>query len=173
MKSPNSSSSHSPGRMDNSRSPLTSGGRYPSEADTDNRKRDFDRIVQKGGRGRPAQGCEYQVTTLDGVKVANGFVRLLLGDHGPYVEMDNHQINKNELRLHGRGNWFGSYFTKYGTKLYHQTRAVRDVPNPPQSGKWFKNHNRKDGYAGYIVGKWYVAADEVKVERVSTYGRHW
>ncbi len=83
---------------------------------------------------RPARGCQYQVTTLKGRKIANGFVRLLLGDHGPYVEMEKNQMILSELKLKGRGNWFHHHHKECGLKVYDQTKVVL-VPNPPQNGK--------------------------------------
>lgn len=90
---------------------------------------------------------------------AVGYVRIVYGDHGPYVEFTRDQIR-------------ASLRSKFGTKLpgycyyewleptdnseikvYAQKRTVHNLPNPPHGG--YKG-NRVEGYADYKVGMFYV-----------------
>jgi hypothetical protein len=116
---------------------------------------------------RPEEGKHYEVVESGtGVRVGRGFVKLLLGDHGPYVEMkDEHMRMDNLVRGSTAPFWFDSFYTRGGTKVYRQKQRVRGR-NPPQSGDWFANNNRVGGYANYEPGLWYISADRVDIVEV-------
>lgn len=101
---------------------------------------------------------------------AIGYVRVVYGDHGPYVEFLKDQI---KLALASR---FGNsldilpteedspyyYYWLYpvghaAIKVYWQIKPVTDMPNAPrrEDGKE-SAFNRKEGYADYKRGMYYV-----------------
>ena len=90
---------------------------------------------------------------------ATGYVRVVYGDHGPYVEFTRAQVKiglkskfPNPLPGHCYYEWLepvdGSRL-----KVYDQKREVRNLKNPPKGGH---AGNRAEGYADYRVGLIYV-----------------
>lgn len=56
-------------------------------------------------------------------------------------------------------SFFDEYYTVEGsTMLYAQKRTVVNKPNPP-SGPWSAQNNRPEGYANYLIGKFYLACE--------------
>ena len=67
-------------------------------------------------------------------------------------------------------SFFDEYYTLEGsTMLYAQKRTVVNKPNPP-SGPWSAQNNRPEGYANYLIGKFYLACEPnvITVNRFST-----
>ena len=94
-------------------------------------------------------GCK-SFKDLEGNEFATGAERLVVGDHGAFIEFDKSHIKIKELRVKpGEEFRFGNnpfvkylwYETKGGTKVYHQKGTVK--------------------YADYKVGKFYVSPKEV------------
>jgi hypothetical protein len=145
----------------------------PEEADSDNRIRDFRRIMNDGGKSKPEWGKVYEVIErISGLVVGKGFERLLLGDHGPYIEMREEHVVLANMKLGSTASkWFDSYYTRCNTQLYKQKQRVLSR-DPPQTGAWFANNNRLGGYANYAPGMWYIAADLVNVVEIHRGGRY-
>lgn len=92
---------------------------------------------------------------LEENKVAVGYSRLVVGDHGAYFEFEEkHLCDVNELkvkpgqefRCSSSNNPYVKYVwleTKGGTKVYLQTKTVR--------------------YADYVPGRYYVSPNKVVV----------
>ena len=116
----------------------------------------------------PLEGARYEVRSKhSGEIIASGFERILFGDHGPYVECSREHVNHTALwkenREGRRGKYYEMWRTRHGdNRWYEQLRRVTHKPNPP-AGKWAENMGRKEGYADYRVGMWYVAMDDVNV----------
>ncbi|CAK8992128.1 Polyphosphoinositide phosphatase [Durusdinium trenchii] len=101
-------------------------------------------------------------SSINGLPVARGYDRIVYGDHGPYVEFSSHQlcwstfpvfVEKPEM------SFFDEYYTLEGsTMLYAQKRTVVNKPNPP-CGPWSAQNNRPEGYANYLIGKFYLACE--------------
>lgn len=107
----------------------------------------------------------------NGKLFAKGYVRIVYGDHGPYVEFDKSQIM---LKLFSRfGNKFDVdnlpeldykyyyyWLFPYGDeniKVYLQIKPVTDLSNAPKRSDGKKSSfNRKEGYADYKRGMFYV-----------------
>ena len=53
--------------------------------------------------------------------------------------------------------------TKGNVKLYSQRKTVSDQPNPPV-GKYSVHHNRKEGYADYKIGYFYISPDDLTLQ---------
>lgn len=116
--------------------------------------------------------------TETGELFAKGYERIVYGDHGPYIEFTKEQI-KTKLRSR-----FGNedldrlpdeYEYKYyyvwlspenvaSLKVYWQVKTVEGLPNAPKrdDGKPSK-FNRKEGYANYKRGFYYVNPYDLSV----------
>jgi hypothetical protein len=97
--------------------------------------------------------------------IAKGFLRVLYGDHGAYVEFLREHINWNEFECNRKNiGYYDKWYTLDGSNilLYYQTKNVKNLPNPPIGGF---NGNRKEGYADYRVGRIYISVKDIKVDR--------
>mmetsp|Transcript_104172 Transcript_104172/g.127277 ORF Transcript_104172/g.127277 Transcript_104172/m.127277 type:complete len:505 (+) Transcript_104172:3-1517(+) len=98
--------------------------------------------------------------------IGMNYNRILYGDHGPYIEFNKEHINWNSFKhnIKNKGDsvaYYNEYYTSdKNVKLYEQLKTVRDQPNPPK-GKYSVNNNRSNGYADYIVGKYYISPDNI------------
>eukprot|EP01006_Ploeotia_vitrea_P062790 TRINITY_DN84417_c0_g1_i1.p1 TRINITY_DN84417_c0_g1~~TRINITY_DN84417_c0_g1_i1.p1 ORF type:complete len:210 (-),score=24.36 TRINITY_DN84417_c0_g1_i1:403-1032(-) len=95
---------------------------------------------------------------------ATGFNRIVYGDHGPYLEFTDEQLNWNVLTKKHKPHPLRYYDEWYSADGYvliqHQVRTVADKPNPPP-GEHSTFNNRPEGYADYQVGYNYVALLEI------------
>ena len=98
----------------------------------------------------------------DGTVVAEGYERVLYGDHGPYLECSVVHVRFRHLRLQRKvhpGRFYDEWLSPDGrVRVYDQLRSVADQPNPPPGARSTHNH-RPDGYADYRVGRCYIALD--------------
>lgn len=94
--------------------------------------------------------------TKNGTLFAKGYVRIVYGDHGPYVEFEKYHIDFSIFKLHKKSNraWYDEWYLE-DIMLYDQKKDVSMLPNPPRGKKSFRG-NRKEGYADYRVGKIYL-----------------
>ena len=80
------------------------------------------------------------LTTSTGLVVAVGFLRVVIGGRGPYVEFCDSQVERNNLRGVSVAHY---YYDEWRTtdsanlKLYHQKKRV--------------------DYADYLPGMWYAS----------------
>jgi hypothetical protein len=97
--------------------------------------------------------------SLNDTLIAIGYVRIVYGDHGPYVEFEKSNFVVDLVPKFGGSCPLDAYYewmtVKDGSdiKVYRQLREVRNLPNPPSPG--FRG-NRVEGYADYLVGKYYI-----------------
>jgi len=100
----------------------------------------------------------------DGALIAQGYVRVVYGDGGPYIELMKDQVAWENLECERRDvGYFNKWYTKTGRiMVYEQLRTVGNLPNPP-AGKLSFNGNRKEGYADYRVGRVYVSPYDVRM----------
>jgi hypothetical protein len=91
--------------------------------------------------------------------LCTGYERIVFGDHGPYIEFSIYQVNFD--------NWFSErlglgYYDKFYPRdesrilMYAQRKTVEKLPNPPKGKRSFRG-NRKEGYADYKVGMFYIS----------------
>lgn len=99
---------------------------------------------------------------------AKGYVRIVYGDHGPYVEFRKDQIFCELIKKFGDKELPPKAFYEWlipldgsNMKVYDQRRTVLNLKNPPPGGF---NGNRQEGYADYIVGMIYVSPWELRYE---------
>ena len=104
----------------------------------------------------PEQGnATAQFYTSRGTLFAEGYVRVVYGDHGPYIEFKREHIRCQLKPLFNQPAPKECYYEWLiptdGSKLkvYDQKRTVHHLPNSPKGG--FRG-NRKEGYADYRIG---------------------
>jgi len=110
-------------------------------------------------------GCS---SPYSGALVASGYSRIVYGDHGPYIEFQKDHIQYRLIPKFGKGSGdLGDAYYEWmhpeqneSVKVYRQLRTVRNKPNPPYGG--FMG-NRKEGYADYRVGMYYIAPEELVI----------
>ena len=144
------------------------GGRDISTVDSWNRRRDRDRIERRWGLPEfPERGVQYTFWA-EGQVVAQGYNRVVYGDHGPYLEFLEGMIQLDPVRRGipaRKGRWFDSYYSKYrSVMVYGQTATVG--PSPPK-GKWSVDHKRPEGYADYRIGRYYISPESLGVTKVA------
>ena len=92
--------------------------------------------------------------TQDGLLVATGYSRVVIGGRGPYIEFDDEHIVKSsfhvpkhaEYKLHQTFTYYYEYRSndKCFVKAYYQQMGV--------------------SYANYKIGKWYIDPDKLKTD---------
>jgi len=137
---------------------------YKTTADQANRIRDRDKVetlYRLPEFGMP--GSDVQFLDESGNLLAAGYERMVYGDHGPYIEFCSYDINWTETGFCSQGRekrtfrYYDEMYNETNTiKLYCQLRDVKDQPNPPP-GPGSTRNNRPDGYADYVVGRFYLS----------------
>ena len=135
--------------------------RLAPTADTANRLRDKARVEGTWGLAETgSRGLIFRDS--DGAVVATGYEAVVYGDHGPYVEFVEAQICWQIFQWHVLKGPKRTHFEHYNgdrsIKLYGQFNTVGDQPNPPP-GPFSASNNRRDGYADYRVGYFYLSPD--------------
>jgi hypothetical protein len=122
------------------------------------------RVKDKGAITIPEfPGDKVSIYTKDThTLVATGYVRVVFGDHGPYVEMRPDQIVtsnfskkrvKCDMAYYDEAYCIHSLCHNRPIMLYYQRRDVKNLPNPPAGRVSFRG-NRKDMLTMYPV--WYI-----------------
>jgi hypothetical protein len=142
------------------------GAAFKSTIDSENRKRDAARLAQELPDLTEQGREDVSLQDAEGREIAVGYVRVVYGDHGPYIEMRRDQVNFPQLPKHktkGPKAWYDEWRTEDGKVLvYEQKRDVSMLPNPP-AGKYSVKNNRPEGYADYRVGMFYVSPDSLQL----------
>jgi hypothetical protein len=96
---------------------------------------DYTKRVLIPHEGHPSMS----LCNASGTLVAEGYVRVVFGGRGPYVEFSTVQIRRKNMRWIPGHLYFYEYRTNDGanTMVYRQRRTI--------------------GYADYRVGLWYVS----------------
>jgi hypothetical protein len=127
--------------------------------------------------GLQEQGDETTHFTIRGILLAIGYNRIVYGDHGPYIEFDKHHIKCKLVSKFGQELDFDNpprntdYYYWWlmipeisDVKIYFQLRDVKDLPNAPTRDDGLPHSfNRKEGYADYKVGMYYVSPWQVTI----------
>lgn len=133
---------------------------HPTTAIYPNRR--ADKAIMEDLFGYQEEGNEtFSFFTPKGALFAKGYVRMVYGDHGPYLEFKPEHVkcklvkkfNNKELDPKCYYEWL-MLENEPEVKVYDQKRDVKNLPNPPRGG--FRG-NRKEGYADYKVGMIYVS----------------
>lgn len=112
---------------------------------------------------------------------AKGYVRIVYGDHGPYLEFDKCNIkaklrskfnNKIDLDNLPREDYSKFYYywlypvSDPDIKVYLQIKPVTDLPNAPRRPDHRPSaFGRKEGYADYRRGYIYIDPYMLKYEK--------
>jgi hypothetical protein len=106
--------------------------------------------------------------TTRGTLVAKGYLRVVYGDHGAYLELLKEQVlwdawERERVRI----GYYDKWYARDGSRLmlYDQRKTVEDLPNPPAGPRSFKG-DRKEGYADYRVGRYYLSPYEVTMSKI-------
>ena len=100
------------------------------------------------------------------VLLCNGYNRIVFGDHGPYLEFELDQVNFDYWACDRQGiGYFNKFYPRDGSSImmYAQRMTVKNLPNPPKGKRSFRG-NRKEGYADYKVGYYYISPWEKKLK---------
>ena len=105
---------------------------------------------------------DIQLTTHDGTPLAMGVSSrgYVCGDYGVFLEIENSQINKNNLKIQP-GEEYRIYDDRFKDK-------VKYIWYTDKENNGIKMYYQKKGvtYADYKVGRWYVSPYEVNVVKV-------
>eukprot|EP00933_Yihiella_yeosuensis_P014287 TRINITY_DN12863_c0_g2_i1.p1 TRINITY_DN12863_c0_g2~~TRINITY_DN12863_c0_g2_i1.p1 ORF type:complete len:252 (+),score=41.85 TRINITY_DN12863_c0_g2_i1:68-757(+) len=133
-------------------------------ADTWNRLRDKERVEGELGLSEKGGDAKLFDASEPGTLIAQGYRRIVYGDHGAYVEFEPTQIiwkNLPKVILKPSHAYYDEYHSEGGfVKLYMQKRTVENKSNPPSGGV---RHNREGGYADYQVGMCYIPPESLTV----------
>jgi hypothetical protein len=109
-----------------------------------------------------------------GSVVAQGYRRIVYGDHGPYIEFNPEHITCTLINRFGGMQKMGCYYIwKHpqghpGLKVYLQLKSVAKLRNAPTrfDGKPSK-FNRSEGYADYVPGLLYISAWDIECKETT------
>jgi len=100
-----------------------------------------------------------------GSLLAQGYVRIVYGDHGPYTEHVREQIVWDAFKcVRTSVGFYDKWIAKDGSNvlLYDQRKTVANLPNPP-AGKLSFSGNRPEGYADYRIGRMYISPYDIRI----------
>lgn len=106
--------------------------------------------------------------------IAIGYLRIVYGDHGPYLEFLHEHIEWSQWyckrkKIGYYNKWFA--VDQSGLMLYEQIKDVKLLRNPPP-GLFSFNGNRSEGYADYRIGRYYLGIyDIIYSNKRKIYGR--
>lgn len=112
--------------------------------------------------------------------LAVGYTRVVYGDHGPYIEFEKKNFVldlKSKFGNNDLDNLPGLDFKYYyywlypighnNLKVYLQIKPVHDLPNAPRRTDGLKSSfNRKEGYADYKRGFYYINPYDLIIKHV-------
>lgn len=92
--------------------------------------------------------------TKDGLLLANGYTRVVIGGRGPYIEFETENIVQKNIHIPKHAE----YKLKQSLAYYHEYRSNDDC--------FVKLYFQRMGvsYADYKIGKWYIDPEKVKTE---------
>lgn len=148
---------------------------FTSTAIYPNRLEDKEKLETKLGLSE--KGDDTTEFYLESGKIlAKGYTRIVYGDHGPYIEFEMKHIkcillskfgNTIDCRSLPENPKYYYYWlypnTDKDVKVYLQLKPVTDLPNAPKRADGKRSRfNRKEGYADYKHGYFYVNPYEIK-----------
>jgi len=143
---------------------------FKSTIDSSNRSRDEAKLMKIFPQLLEAGDPAVKFITKRGTRIATGYLRIVYGDHGPYIEfaaanLKPHRENWKSGRKKGDQAWYDEVIPRDGSDclLYVQKNDVSTLPNPPR-GKYSVNCNRKEGYADYRPGRFYISPDQICIK---------
>jgi len=92
--------------------------------------------------------------TTNGLVVAHGYKRIVIGQRGPYIEFTNEQIKHDNIFIPDSQEWRLTDKRIY----YHEWRTKKDYVKLYYQRKTVK-------YADYRIGLWYVSPFDLRVNK--------
>lgn len=99
--------------------------------------------------------CALPLYTLEGTPIAKDFSKIVIGDYGAFIEIDEENILEHNIKVN-KGQEF-RYEDKYRSCKYYW---LTDVMN---SGIKIYHQKNTVPYANYVPGKYYASPYEVKI----------
>ena len=132
---------------------------FQTTAIYENRLRDKQELLNEMTLSEDGNDSTNFLTKKD-LLLCSGYNRIVYGDHGPYIEFNKDQVNFDSWNTTRSG--YGYYNKLYPIDetdilMYHQRKTVAGLPNPPPKNRRGFDGNRKEGYADYKVGKYYIS----------------
>ena len=91
--------------------------------------------------------------TKSGLLVANDYIRIVLGDRGPYIEFDESHIVRENIYIPKEEQWR----TTSNTAYYNEWRTTSD------NVKIYEQKRVVD-YADYKIGLWYISPFDLYIK---------
>jgi hypothetical protein len=132
-----------------------------------NRIADKEKLERLIGLPEDGTGIRVRIITKTGYLVSVGYIRIVYGDHGPYIEMDRNTVYWKNFDCERKGiGYYDKWFSPDRVMLYDQLKTVSLLRNPPQDGKTgTARNNVEGGYADYRIGKIYVDPYQCKYKK--------
>jgi len=106
----------------------------------------------------PITGSTMNLFTKTGFPVAKGYIRVVIGKRGPYIEFSDEQILKENLYIPMDQKW--RFLPKYDYCFYYEWRTKEDNVKVYQQ-------KRIVDYADYKIGLWYISPFDLLGENQS------
>jgi len=99
---------------------------------------------------------ETKFYTKNGLKIAQGYVRVVIGGRGPYIEFEDSHIIKENIHIPKHAE----YKITQSLPYYHEYRSNDEC--------FVKLYYQKMevSYADYKIGKWYIDPEKVKTDYI-------
>ena len=94
-----------------------------------------------------------EIRTTKGIPIARGFLRIVHGQRGAYVEIPDNLIIRESLHIPDNATWRED--DKYRGKVYYIEYRSTD-------GVKFYYQKRYVDYADYLPGMWYVSPKDLQ-----------
>ena len=149
--------------------PIKTPSSFTSTIDSFNRVRDAEIVKDHIGLAEKGDDKTKFVSARNENSdvLATGYVRVVYGDHGPYVEFDKQHIDFSKWPNVKKKSDFAYYDERFTEDkkimLYVQKKSVEKVPNPLRKGKFSVFNNRAEGYADYKPGMHYVSVLDLEL----------
>lgn len=99
-------------------------------------------------------GDEYMVYTKEGLQIANGYNRIVIGDYGSYVEFTDQQIIKASIRVKPSQRY------RLDQKSYPNIKYIwYEVVDDPEIKVYYQL--KSVNYADYVPGRYYISSDDL------------
>jgi hypothetical protein len=100
-------------------------------------------------------GGDIELTTENGLILATGYNRIVIGERGPYVEFNRDQIVHENISVPDNQHWR----LKHDDVYYNEYRSVDYC-----SVKIYEQRKLVD-YADYRIGMWYISPFQLWAEK--------
>ena len=107
----------------------------------------------KLGKLKDAQSTKFY--TEEGTLIAEGFVRLVIGERGPYIEFSPEQMKKENMYIPPKAEW----------RLTNRVCYYVEFRSRDGSNIMIYFQRREVNYADYRVGMFYISPMEIIPEK--------